>query len=86
MRKAERFVSSVLRFVCFVLHLSGLLTRCYQYTLFLSVPLPVEMDQENAKLNAVDQTSAVTLIANRRLHRGVTSAHVPYGKLDSGIR
>lgn len=78
--------SSVLRFVSFVLHLSGLLTRCYECTLFLSVLLPVEMDQENAKLNAVDQTSAATLIANHKLHRGVTSARVPYGKLGSGIR
>ena len=57
-----------------------------EYTLFFSVLLPVEVDQENAKFNAVDQTLAVTLIANHKLHPGVTSAHALCGKLDSGIR
>ena len=54
--------------------------------LFLSVPLLVEMGQENVELNAVDQMSAVTLTANHRLHHGATPAHAQCGKLDSGIR
>lgn len=54
--------------------------------LFLSVPLLVEMAQENVELNAVDQMSAVTLTANHRLQHGATPAHAQCGKLDSGIR
>lgn len=44
------------------------------------------MDQKNVMLSAVEKTSAVTLTSNRKLRQDVTSAHVPYGKLDSGIR
>ena len=54
--------------------------------LFLSVPLLVEMGQENVELNAVDQMSAVTLTANHRLNHGATPAYAQCGKLDSGIR
>lgn len=57
-----------------------------KYALFLSVLLPVEVGRENAKFNAVDQTLGVTLIANHKLRRDVTSACAQCGKLESGIR